>query len=327
MSKESIIEKLQHISTLETERSKLEQFVETGCYDDTCHSVQGIAIRLKQNSPSSTKTHNAFVELPKIEDIITLKDFFIMLAIGLVAAALFGLIFIPEGKALYFGLITIIAGVLTFKQIKKEKNKEQIIEQRDQQYKKALDEYRQVIAEYKSELDAMTQQLPAYETAYRQAFPKCLQIYSDGEKRKAAAKERLDACTSELNEKNFVGHAYLYLVDDIIHLLQSGRADDYKEALNIAVEEDRQRKMEEARRAEEERRQAEMARQAEEARIRAAVDAKMQADRERSEQRAADEKRKYAGQRRCMSCANRSRCPNDMIARGDGLNCGAYTPR
>lgn len=291
MSKESIIEKLQHISTLERERSKLEQFVETGCYDDTRHSVQDIAIRLKQSSPSSTKMHNAFVELPKIEDIITLKDFFIMLAIGLVAAALFGLIFIPEGKALYFGLITIIAGVLTFKQIKKEKNKKQIIERRDRQYKKALDKYRQVIAKYKRELNAMTQQLPAYETAYRQAFPKCLQIYSDGEKRKAAAKERLAACTREINENGLMNVEYIYLVDEIIHILQTGRADDYKEALNVAIEQEEQNKHRK----------------------------KLEAI-EREKARKEDEQRELA-KKRCENCQYQLGCQSKGIA-----SCGRYLP-
>ena len=305
MSKD-MIEKLQHISALENEREELVQYVKNGCDEETDNAVREVELKLKKQSPATKKMQDAYVELPKkLEEIPTFNGFFKLLGIGYVIAALFGLIFIPEGKVLYFILITIVAGFLTFKQWKKVQNKDQIIEQRNQQYEKDLDAYRQAIAEYKSHLEEMEQQLPKYEAAYRQAFPKCLQIYSDGEKRKAAAKEKLDACTSELNEKNFVGNAYLYLVDDIIHLLQSGRADDYKEALNIAIEEDRQRKLEE-KRAEEERRRAE--------------EAKRAADK-------AEADRLAVGYNKCMNCINSSKCSEPMKISGAGLTCGSFSPR
>lgn len=327
MNKDLTIKKLCHIAALEEERSKLDQFVNVDCMNDRKNAIKDLALELKQSQPSGNKTRFAYVALPKIESDIPLKAFFTMLAIGFAAASLFGLIFIPEGRGLYFGLLVIVAGILIYKRLIKEKNKEQIKSQREQQYQKDVEAYEQAIADYKKEIDVMEQQIPHYEAAYREAFPKALQIYHEWGKRKVAANERLAACTKEINENGLMNVEYIYLVDEVIHMLQTGRADDYKEALNLAIEEDRQRKIEAARRAEEARIQEEMRRQAEEARIRAEVDAKLQADRERSMQRDAEEKRKYAGQRRCMSCANRSRCPNDMIARGDGLNCGAYRPR
>lgn len=204
----------------------------------------------------------------------------------------------------------------------------------EEQYKEAVVRRMRALSFYQKAME----ELPQYKA---KCVAECEQKKKACDQRIEAAQHQLAECNQDIEQINILHSSYWSYLSTIITLLETGRADTCKEALNIAIEQEEKRKHQErmeeiaqeraraeANRTEEERRHnREMERQAEESSIRAAVDAKLQADRERSEQRAADEKRKYAGQRRCMSCANRSRCPNDMIARGDGLNCGAYTPR
>ncbi len=78
--------------------------------------------------------------------------------------------------------------------------------------------------------------------------------------------EKQDELKEKINSYDFVPSEYLHLVGPILSLLKSGRADDYKEALNMAIAEERDEE-ERAQRAEEERRRTQlMERQAEEER-------------------------------------------------------------
>ena len=335
MDKQTAIEKLQHLASLKNKQTELSQFINTECSRYIEEKIDLVGKKVFAKQPDAPTVRNTYVDWTEFKPTFPDKHTGLYIG-GLAALAFVGLIFLPLifGWGAYFTVMAIGVGIV-FLLIRSDKAKEQKAKEQNEVQKQRLSEpFRRDIANYEEQVNHGLQQLPEYKDFYLHAVETLLQLINEWEGKKVAAQKELDVCNKDLAQIDFIPKEYFNLAEKIIHLLESGRADTYKEALNMAIEEDRQEALERARREEENRRiaamerQAEEARrQAEEARIRAAVDAKLQADRERRAQDKANEERKYAGQRRCMSCANRSRCPNDMIARGDGLNCGAYTPR
>lgn len=334
MDKQTALEKLQHLASLKNKQAELSQFVNKECNRYIQEKIDLVGKKVFAKQPDAPGVRHTYVDWTEFKP--TISDNHIGLYIGgLAALAFVGLIFLPIafGWGAYFTVMAIGVGVV-FLLIRSDKAKEQKAkEQNEVQKQRLIEPFRRDIANYEDEVKRGLQQLPEYKDFYLHAVETLLQLINEWEGKKVAAQKELDACNKDLAQIDFIPKEYFNLAEKIIHLLESGRADTYKEALNMAIEEERQEALERARREEENRRIAAMERQAEEARkraeeerIRAIVDAKMQADRERDIQRKADEERKRAGYQRCRNCIYHNRCPNDMIARGDGLNCGRYTP-
>lgn len=156
--------------------------------------------------------------------------------------------------------------------------------------------------------------------------------------------------TRRLAEYDFVPSQYYHLVDEMIDLLKSGRADDYKEALNLAIAEEREEQERQARLAEEARRTALEERRAEEERrhnqqmeaqqrahnaqmeaqaVRAEHDRQVAAKQaERDARNAAFQQRadlKKAATHRCNSCGNNGHC--NIRYSDAAINCAAFRPR
>lgn len=171
----------------------------------------------------------------------------------------------------------------------------------------------------------------------------------DLEKQKAEVDSRLKSFTA-------LTPAYYELASSVRDMLESGRADTLKEAINLAVAEQQRVEAEAERRAEADRRQAELERQGREAAAAAeahnramerAAEDQARAAREQARaaedqaraarQQAADAKRAadqaradearmtQAGFKRCATCANTTKCP--LEAKKRGATCGAYKPR
>jgi hypothetical protein len=187
---------------------------------------------------------------------------------------------------------------------------------------------------YEEEVNRGLQQLPEYQAFYQHAVETLLHLINEWEDKKAAAKKELETCNIDLAKIDFMPCEYFDLAENMVHLLKSGRADTYKEALNIAINQEAQRKhdeemeriaREEAReraRAQEERRRQEE--KAEADRLWTAY----KADRDqRAAQDKAEQERKNIGWSKCRNCINHSKCLPEHIARGDGYNCAAYRPR
>lgn len=161
---------------------------------------------------------------------------------------------------------------------------------------------------------------------------------------------------SKLSSFTVLDPVFHDIADSIKHMLESGRADTLKEAINLAVAEQQRIEEEAERRAEADRRQAELERQgraaaaaaeahnramekvAEDQARAARAQAKAAEDQARAaRQQAADAKRAadqaradearmtQAGFKRCATCANTTKCP--LEAKKRGATCGAYKPR
>ena len=154
--------------------------------------------------------------------------------------------------------------------------------------------------------------------------------------------------TDQIKEYDFVPPEYFHYVPAVLTLLKSGRADDYKEALNIAIaeekdaeeraqrmEEDRRRTMIMEQQAEEERRHNRMMEeeQATANRIQAEHNKAMQdAERkriynqERAEKQAveAQHRARSMSTRRCNACKKVGHC---NMSHSGMENCAAFEPR
>lgn len=186
-----------------------------------------------------------------------------------------------------------------------------------------------------------------------QKYDKEFKRYSDGlEAIKEKYIKKLDDISEEIK-----GTLDLLCQDTIIHpdlfdnawrissMLKTGRADTLKEAINLALDEERKDMEEAARRAEARQQEAILEQQArdnrmhneamaraaeEEARAQRAHNAAMERAaeaqaREAAKQTAAAAQQARDAQNRCRYCANVSKC--SFVAKKNAANCAAYRPR
>ncbi len=171
----------------------------------------------------------------------------------------------------------------------------------------------------------------AYGEKYRAIYAKFEKVLEEMQEEKEKTQQERNRIVEKIEKYGFVTEEYLHLVPAILSFMKSGRADNYKEALNLAIREEREEAAESERRAAEERRTAIMEQQAREERFerqrareeqerhnreieRQQADAAEKARRDRmSEERRA--------RRRCANCKKRYKC-----LAGTPTNCGAYDP-
>ena len=222
----------------------------------------------------------------------------------------------------------------------------------------------EIQAQYKAKLKVYENECAAYQqirqeflnnyTSWREIYLKSVseknEIKEKLEQDRIAAvhkidKEELTPVIKELSETNdLFSNEYLPVIDDIINLITSGRADNVKEAINLYEEivyRERQlqleREMEEQRQYEEElRRQEEEQRYQEEKRFREEQEWNRQRE-EKERQRREDERQaremeakrrdeqnaKYEAKSRCHWCTNWRHCG---VKRNPPLYCPNFQP-
>jgi len=215
-------------------------------------------------------------------------------------------------------------------------------------HNQSMQAFRDALAQYEAEKARAVESAKSYAVGYRKGYSESVRILNDCNRKRAEAVKEGMAAMDELEELDVLPAEYYRHVPQMISLLRSGRADDQKEALNMAIEIERQEEETAARRAEEERRTEILRKQAEEERRhnqemerqQAAHDRAMERQAQenaRAAQRQADSDRRKAaddaaaarraGSRHCQSCANIIHC-NSGIKNGPGsVNCGGYRPR
>ena len=159
-------------------------------------------------------------------------------------------------------------------------------------------------------------------------------------KREIEAKRK--ALSDELSKIDVISPRLYYDAQRILDMLELGRAETLKEAINMALEERRLEEEEEKRelealereqilreQAEENRRHnEEMQRMAEEeARETREHNRRMEEDAQRRAREAAAKERSdsYAASQKCMNCQNRSKCSYSV--KQNSLTCSAYIPK
>lgn len=355
MDKQTALEKLQHLASLKNKQAELSQFVNKECNRYIQEKIDLVGKKVFAKQPDAPGVRHTYVDWTEFKP--TISDNHIGLYIGgLAALAFVGLIFLPIafGWGAYFTVMAIGVGVV-FLLIRSDKAKEQKAkEQNEVQKQRLIEPFRRDMENYEAEVNHGLQQLPEYKQFYQHAVETLLQYINEIEVKKYAAQKELEECNIELAKIDFIPCEYFGLAENILHLLESGRADTYKEALNMAINQEEQRKHREKMEKIERERVSEVARhnaameaQAQEAAERAE---QMQAEHNRAMERAAENQanairqaaddaaraRKEADRaarqadsdakarawEQCRVCAKFSGCRNPGVP-----GCGAFVPR
>ena len=210
-------------------------------------------------------------------------------------------------------------------------------------YEKSLGAFRGALAVYEQQRDDALTALAVHELSYDDWQAEDERLHQEFDQKLNEAYEGLESAECRIATYDFVPPQYHHLVSRVLINLKSGRADDYKEALNLAIfeEKDEQeraaRMAEEARRtalaeqcADEERRHNQQmeAQQAAHNQAMAAQAARAEENRQkeaRDAQRAAERAAQAGRQKRCIGCAHQTRC---SIKHTEGAyNCTGFSPR
>lgn len=232
-------------------------------------------------------------------------------------------------------------------------------------YESTMGAFRGGLARFEQEKAAALDELETYKLLHHVSYKDYMETLTAYGENRDRAQAQYQANLKQINDIDLLPEDYLHLAKSVLTILKSGRADHYKEALNLAIDEERQEQEAAARRAAEARRQAEEERrtaimmqqaaeerrhneqmerqQAQQAREaaqreeqarrrqedearRQTQDAQRREEQARQQQRAAEARTRSAGVSRCANCANSRHCPSHMKNNGSGLNCGGYVP-
>lgn len=270
--------------------------------------------------------------------------------IALAAAVGLSVLYFFVNSLIILAVLGVGAAIVTYKMHKKANDlyiaRKKAYDASLETYQTTVTAFRRALANYDAEKQQGLQAMEAFKPTYMAAYEMYHEYLAEyGSNIENATAERLQVIEA-IDGYDFVPSEYWGLVPSMLTLLKSGRADDYKEALNLAIREQRDEEEAQARRAEEERRTAIMQQQAEEERRHNAQMEKAeqerlneqrraneQAERDRQEaqrareREARDARRKESDARtnwmhNCRNCANFSGCRNH-----GNPNCGSFRAR
>ena len=253
---------------------------------------------------------------------------------------------------------TIVFGFFYNTSKKQYNKKKEVYDKSVEKYNKTNKDFLVALEVFEEQKEACLIAAKEYSQKYSEACDDVLSAFVDKVSDESEAEKRIEEIHEELANNGVITSDYYHLIDDIISNLKNGRADYYKEALNIAIREEKEEFERQQRLAQEQRRNEILAMQAEEERrhneqmerqqreheqamlreqkrqndaiIREqrdqAYEAKRQADKAASEARKQADAQRSAGISKCASCANSSRCPSHIKNNGSGLTCGGYVP-
>ena len=242
---------------------------------------------------------------------------------------------------------------------KKHFNNKKTVKKLETEYDNLIKKYNESVTRFNNALQVYEKEKQAGIEAAREYGKKYREYYAEAEKILESylnkiediIREQFDLC-NYMQTFDLVDESYYHLIPRIVANLRSSRADTLKEALNIAIDEERQEQYEAQRRYEEEQRalreqmrleaeQAEIRRHNLEMEIQAAAQARAAQDAARASEKAAEVARKQAEEARyeakrahekqvsaennqlkiCGRCAHYGRCGGGVVG------CGSFTPK
>lgn len=354
MDNKEMIERLRELNSLILRFGETNDYLENGCAAEALEKIDQVKASVAA-MPGVPSVVNAMPLFPEGKEIYqkaqeeTAQSGKVTKIALFVAVGSFLLWLMTKWYLL--PLLVVAAGVSWYVMNKNHKNNKQGLAKKEKAYNDSLarakasqEAFRQALSCYDREVEAGIAEAKLFGKYYReqcQQHEKILETYQED---KDAAEALRDAIYQEIAEKHdYIPEEYYHHIPKLIALLQSGRADNYKEALNMAIEEERQDAMEAARQEEEARRTAAIERQAEEERRhnmamerqQAAHDRAMEQaeqDRIKADERARSNADKAARQAasdayqkamtQCRVCAKFTGCRNPGVP-----GCGAFVPR
>lgn len=263
-SNKEIIEKLERLHFLLEEALECDEYIKSGCAEEYSGKIESVIMKADNlsNVPSVFKNFPVFpidssdVFVAKQDYEKRKKIFTYIIVPTLVCVLIFFLTHWGFFNTISsVGVIATIIYYFIFSQGKKTyKEKEKAYNDSVKKSEKSFAEFRKALSVYEKEKDlgiaAARKFAEEYDVAYEK-YEKLLVEYDDS---KRSAMETLVKNMQEAKKIDFVPEEYYDFVKPMISMLKSGRAENYKEALNMAIEEDRKAQAEAARRAEEARR-------------------------------------------------------------------------
>lgn len=260
------------------------------------------------------------VQLYHIEDSQQIKNKLKIAGIGTVLCFVIGSIF---SKLMLISMLLAVVGCLgifltirllgKYKEaVSKEENYRQETERKRAPFEKALKLFRESLHGYTQEVNGGIIAYRKYLDNYKDNYLRYEKVMKEYTENRNQIIDQLEQKEAELEKIAVVPPMYYHLVSDVIANLRAGRADDYKEALNLAIEEDRLRENERQRREEESRRVAIVEQQAEEARRHNQKMEQQQKEHDREMQRAEQERIKIEKDRAEAERRNADRMQREM---------------
>ncbi len=364
MSDKQLIGQLEQIQSLYEESGKLLYYIEHGAAQEALEKVKEIrACRGEPpKAPSVFATTPIFPMENKHAALQKGLDSKKLVFFGVLGFTALMLIIYFLSNVNFFNTLSVLGIFATiffwFRYSKSKKDyfdKKHAYDRSVKEYNLSMEKFRAGLARYEQEKEAALNEMDIFRALHAVSYDDYIKTLDEFGENKQAAIEKRQEVNEQLRQSELVPEDYLHLVSSIITILKSGRADTYKEALNLAIDEERQeqeaaarREAEARRQAEEERRTAILERQAAEERrhneqmerqqaeqARQAARQAEQAQRQaaQAQRKAEDDARKeyYAQQKlasdRCRHCVNNGTCGAYHKNSLAGLNCGGFRPR
>lgn len=338
--KTSAINALEKVQDLINQRDEADLFAIDGWKQETISRL----IEMREQVGRFPERPSAFSSLPEFierEDselgqLAQKKDKRKMATIGIAIVADI-LLFLTGGLLVLIAFGLIIGAVLFLWYSDAESKYKKYKAEREEAQKnsdESFQHFRKALETYIQECCDGVKKATEYCKRYCKAYNEVIQFMGgEMEQRRNDAEERVEQLNREIAANDFIDEKYLHLVPDILSNLKTGRADSYKEAINLAIQEEREaevekaRRMEEARRtdalaAQEAQRTAILAEQAAEQRRHNQQMETMEIDRARMEGRAKTQEKHI-----CVWCANYGHCSRNRFDSSKITNCGGFVPR
>lgn len=356
-NKNEVLDRLEHLRDLVYQSSKYRDYAEEGCYKESLEKIEGIKKDLGAlpNVPSVFSNMPVYPTGEKEYEEAQKKYAFarqrlMIVGIGTVVCFLF------SSLLSFLTLIGIIGGVATAVFASGYSGVANGFKRAKTTYDQSMERYNSTMQAFRTSLSSYEEEVKAGGAAAKEYAGKCHKAYAayntvltELVQGQEEANANFMETYGEFKRLNFLPDEYNHLIPNLITLLKSGRADSYKEALNLAIQEEKEEQMEAARRAEDERRTQILAEQAaeeqrhnaameraeqekvraEQARAKAEQDrAQVERDRANAEERArrdaarADSAARSNAYQNCVRCAKHDGCRNRGIP-----GCGAFVPK
>lgn len=263
-SNKEIIEKLERLHYLLEEALECDEYVKSGCAEEYSGKIESVIMTADNlsNVPSVFKNFPVFpidssdVFVAKQDYEKRKKIFTYIIVPTLVCVLIFFLTHWGFFNTISsVGVIATIIYYFIFSQGKKTyKEKEKAYNDSVKKSEKSFAEFRKALSTYENEKASGIEAAQKFANKYNAAYKQYEELLDEYENSKRSAMETLVKNMQEAKTIDFVPEEYYDFVKPMISMLKSGRAENYKEALNMAIEEDRKAQAEAARRAEEARR-------------------------------------------------------------------------
>ncbi len=335
LNNKEVINKLKKLEELLDKKSDLEYRIQYGELDDAKKRLNEIR-RVRGDGPMVPSVYSIMPLFPIDKDIYLpnelkyekLKKILILFAGGGIISILLYLItkasFLSSlGAVGIVGTAVLLYLCKGLKRIYLEKKK--IYDESVEKFNQTMDSFRQNLSRFEKEKAQAKDSMAKFIQLQNSCHNDFVAAREEYQANINNAKQQLVGIEQQITGLDILSSEYHYLTKNILSSLQSGRADNLKDALNLAIEDDRKEREEEQRREEERLRQEAMEQQMEEMRRH---NRQMEQQQQQMAKDAAEAEKESRREReringiRARSCA--CKCSNRGFA---CYSCPAYRPK